>query len=60
MKKMNRPEVVKTSVSLPRMLWKRAHVRAMDEGRDLQDVIAAALEQYLGAPSRARTKEETR
>ncbi len=57
MKKLNRPEVVKTSVALPRELWKRAHVRAMDEGRDLQDVIASALEQYLSAPSRARTKE---
>jgi hypothetical protein len=38
---------VKTSVKLPHTLWKRAHVRALDEERDLQDVIASALELYL-------------
>lgn len=44
--------VVKTSVKLNRDLWKRAHVRAMDEGVDLQDVIAKAVEAYLKAGSR--------
>lgn len=44
--------VVKTSVKLARDLWKRAHVRAMDEGLDLQDLIAKALEAYLKAGSR--------
>jgi hypothetical protein len=39
---------VKTSIKLDRDLWKRAHVRAMDEGLDLQDLIARALEAYLG------------
>lgn len=46
---MDKP-IVKTSLSLPRDLWKRAHVRAMDEDRDLQDVIVAALELYLKTP----------
>jgi len=41
---------VKTSVKLPHALWKRAHVRALDEERDLQDVIASALELYLKSP----------
>jgi hypothetical protein len=40
-------DYVKTSIKLPRDLWKRAHVQAMDEGVDLQDVVARALEQYL-------------
>ena len=40
-------ETRKTSVELPAALWKAAHVRAMDEGRDLKDVIASALELYL-------------
>ncbi|MFZ2064023.1 MAG: hypothetical protein WAU82_23645 [Candidatus Binatus sp.] len=40
-------ETKKTSVELPAALWKAAHVRAMDEGRDLKDVIASALELYL-------------
>jgi hypothetical protein len=39
---------VKTSIRLDRELWKRAHVRAMDDGSDLQTVIARALELYLG------------
>lgn len=43
---------VKTSIKLERDLWKRAHVRAMDEGLDLQDLIAKALEAYLGRTSR--------
>jgi hypothetical protein len=38
---------VKTSIRLDRELWKRSHVRAMDDGSDLQTVIARALELYL-------------
>jgi len=43
-------DTVKTSVALPRELWKAAHVRALDEDLDLQDVIAAALAAYLKTP----------
>lgn len=39
---------VKTSIKLGRELWKRAHIRAMDEGMDLQDLVAKALAAYLG------------
>ncbi len=56
MKKSN-ADMVKTSLALPRALWKAAHVRALDEGRDMQDVIASALELYLKAP---KGKEQTR
>jgi len=38
---------VKTSVKLPKALWREASIRALDEGRDLQDVIAAALDFYF-------------
>ena len=38
---------VKTSLKLRRELWKRAHVRAMDEGVDLQTIVGRALEAYL-------------
>jgi len=48
-------DVVKTSIALPRELWRSAHVRALDESRDLQDVIAAALEAYL--KTRLKTRE---
>lgn len=42
------PATIKTSIKLNRDLWKRAHGRAMDDGVDLQDLIAAAIEAYLG------------
>jgi hypothetical protein len=47
--KKPKPETgsVKTSIRLDKDLWKRAHVRAMDDGSDLQTVIARALELYL-------------
>ena len=38
---------VKTSLYVPEDLWKRAKVRALEERRDLRDVILAALESYL-------------
>jgi hypothetical protein len=38
---------VKTSLKLPKVLWREAHIRAMDEGTDLQGVVAKALEAYL-------------
>jgi hypothetical protein len=40
-------EAVKTSLKLPKALWREATIRALDEGRDLQDVVASALELYL-------------
>ena len=42
-----RQETIKTSVKLPRKLWKRARMRAVEEELDLQDIIAMALEAYL-------------
>jgi hypothetical protein len=45
-------ETHKTSVKLPRALWREASIRALDEGRDLQDVIASALELYLKTQKR--------
>jgi hypothetical protein len=52
-------ETAKTSVRLPKELWRAAHIRALDEGRDLQDVIASAIELYLKTPVK-RAKEVQR
>jgi hypothetical protein len=41
-------EVVKTTVRLPVVLWRAVKMRAVDERRDLQDVIIAALTAYVG------------
>lgn len=39
-------EIVKTTVELPKKLWKAAKKRAIDEG-DLKTVVINALEAYL-------------
>jgi len=38
---------VRTTLVIPVALWKRAKVRAMDERRDLRDVLLDALRRYL-------------
>jgi hypothetical protein len=48
----------KTSIRMPRQIWKAAHIRALDEGRDLQDVIVSALELYLKTPVKSRAGEQ--
>ena len=49
---------VRTTLILPVPLWKRAKVRAMDERRDLRDVLLDALRRYLAEPVGKPTKEE--
>ena len=40
-------ETIKTSVKLPRTLWKRARMRALEEDTELQVIITRALEAFL-------------
>lgn len=40
--------MVKTTMVLPRELWKAAKIRAVEEDADLNAVVIAALERYLG------------
>ena len=40
-------EMVKTSVKLPKRLWRKAHIRALDERTQLQVIITRALDAYL-------------
>jgi hypothetical protein len=42
----------KTSMKLPEDVWERGHIRALQERRDFQDVVADALEMYLKAKPR--------
>jgi hypothetical protein len=49
-KKSSKGEMTKTSIKMSRETWRAAHIRALDEGRDLQDVIVSALEIYLKTP----------
>jgi hypothetical protein len=48
----DKPDLVKTSLRIPRALWRKAHMRALDEGKDLQDIVSEALDAYLRRSSR--------
>lgn len=47
-------EMVKTSVRLPRSVWRDANVRALDERRDFQEVVALAIALYLKQPLKVK------
>ena len=47
---------MKTSLSMPEELWREAKIRAMDEKRNLQDVVADALKAYLKTPRKENKK----
>jgi hypothetical protein len=54
------PEVkggqVKTTVLLPEALWRAAKIRAVEERRDLRGLVIAALDAYLGKPTRGGSR----
>jgi hypothetical protein len=41
-------DLVQLTVRIPRSLWKRTKLRAVEEERDLRDVVMESLERYLG------------
>ncbi len=45
--------MVRTTLLLPQELWRRAKVRAIDEG-DLRTVMIRALEEYLAKSGKHR------
>ena len=53
---MAKTGAVKTTVALAESLWKRARIRAIEEGVDLQDIVSRALELYLRTPTKGRTE----
>jgi len=48
-------ETVRTTLVLPLALWQRAKVRALEEGRDLRDLLLEALGRYLGETKKEGT-----
>ncbi len=46
--------MVKTTLRLPEAVWKAARVRAIEERRSFQDVLAAALTRYLKTPLKGK------
>lgn len=47
---------MKTSLALPGDLWRAAKIRAIQEDRNLQDVVAEALRQYLKSKRKEKKK----
>jgi hypothetical protein len=43
----NKPEMTKCTLKLPTDVWMASKHRAIDEGRDFQDIVADALRAYL-------------
>jgi hypothetical protein len=39
--------MLKTSINLPEGLWRRVRIRALEEGREAQGIVAELLESYL-------------
>ena len=39
--------MAKDTIRLPEALWKKARIRAIQEGRDAQDIIRNGLELYF-------------
>ena len=48
-------ETVRTTLVLPLALWQRAKVRALEERRDLREVLLEALGRYLGETKKEGT-----
>jgi len=40
-------EVHKTNLGLPKRLWEAARLRALKEGRNLEELVAEAVSDYL-------------
>jgi post-segregation antitoxin (ccd killing protein) len=51
-RKTTKAERLKTTVVLPRDLWKRARIKAVEEETDLSTLIAKAIEAYLTSKPR--------
>lgn len=58
---MSEEEKVKMTVEIPRSLWKRAKLRAVEEERDLRELVIEALLSYLGSgPAKKRGAKDAR
>jgi len=51
-------KTIKTSIEIPEEVWRAAKIRAMDEKRNFQDVVAEALREYLKKSKKGGGKDE--
>jgi metal-responsive CopG/Arc/MetJ family transcriptional regulator len=51
-------KIKRTSISLPEKLWKAIRTRAIGEGRNAQEIVAEALEEWLRKPKKGARSHE--
>lgn len=52
-------KTTKTSIEIPEEIWRAAKIRAMDEKKNFQDIVAEALAEFLAKskkPKKGGTK----
>ena len=49
---------VKTSIEIPEEVWRAAKIRAMDEKRNFQDIVAEALREFLKKSKKGGGRDE--
>jgi hypothetical protein len=49
---------IKTSIEIPEEIWRATKIRAMDERKNFQDLVAVALREYLRRPRKGGKKDE--
>jgi len=50
-----KPNLAKVTVRLPEGLWKKTRIRALEEGRNAQDILRDGLELYFAKHGRRAT-----
>ena len=53
-------DFVKTSLRIPRIIWRRAKLYAVDTETDLQVIVAEAIDAYLDAAKARKPQPRTR
>jgi hypothetical protein len=48
---------MRTSIEIPEDVWRAAKIRAMDERKNFQDLVAAALREYLKRSKKGGKKD---
>lgn len=48
---------MKTSIEIPEDVWRTAKIRAMDEKKNFQDIVADALKEFLRKPKKGDKHE---
>ena len=49
---------MKTSIEIPEDVWRAAKIRAMDEKKNFQDIVAEALREFLKRSKKGGGKDE--